>query len=560
MSVSAPLPPPVDLGFPKKFLKWYDDQLQAIDKIVFNPRRFTALGMPTGSGKSVTGMGAALLHPKVKRAVYLTGTKGLQDQLTEFKELGVVDVRGSKNYPCPVVEPGGSLARYRHGRYTVGCDEGPCHSGVWCPKAPDRKLPHLRPDCPYYGAVWDARGAQIVSTNYAMWFAQNEYAEGLGPVDLLILDEAHDSDKELENFLTIEISSDDAKYCKSKFPKGFTLQQWKEWAQHIVRAILLPKLQDLEQMPPADAEGVRERRKVKGLLDTMERLAAIEPLKWAVEEDGSSGKFCPIRVAGYAEQYLFRHIPHVVLMSATLAHKTMADLGIARDEYSFWEAPSRFPLDHRPVISLETTPPVRVNARMSDEDKFFWLRRIDRLIETRSEIGWKGLIHTVSYERMRDLYRRSEFKHLMVIYDPKGQVHGERVFHSLFKAIDFFKSASEPYVLVSPSIVTGYDFPHDDCRYQIIAKVPIPDMRGAIMAARKEIDKDYLGYVAMQKLVQACGRPVRGPEDWAETFIVDDVFSDYFYRVNRKHAPRWFQDAVERVSYIPDPLLVSLPA
>lgn len=556
MNKPAPLPAPCELGFAPKFTRWYDDQIEAFDRIVSNTKRFTALGMPTGGGKSLTGMLTMLLHPGVTRAIYLTANRGLQDQVSRDGEsIGLLDIRGARNYPCTAVEPGSMLSRFRHGRYTVGCDEGPCHSGVWCPYAPDRKQPQIRPSCPYYGRLYDIRRTNFVGSNYAMWFAANEYAEGLGTFDLLLLDEAHDVEKELEGFLTIEISSDECKYVGSKFPKGVALQNWKDWANHF-RGPLAAKIEALDLMPPTDVEGVRERRKLKAIHSKLERLSGIEPLKWVVDEDGLTAKFCPVRVAAYAEEYLFRHIPHVVLMSATLTHKTLSDLGLTREAYTFWEAPSRFPVARRPIYSVETTPPVRVNHAMDEESKFFWMRRIDRIIETRQSLGWKGLIHTVSYERMRDLHRRSDFKDLFVVHDPKGHVHGDQVFHDLPKAIEYFKDSNRPLVLVSPSVVTGYDFPHDDCRYQIIAKIPIPDMRGPLMAARKQIDQGYAGYTAMQKLVQACGRGMRAPDDWCETFIVDDVFADYFYRTNRKHAPQWFQNAIERVDYLPDPLVV----
>jgi ATP-dependent DNA helicase DinG len=544
--VAAPLPHPTELGFPDKFARWYPDQLDAIDRTVFNTRRFTALGMPTGSGKSVTGIAVALLHPEVTRAIYLTSTKGLQDQLaTDFAELGLVDLRGQRNYPCIAVEPGAPLNRYRHGRFTVGCDEGPCHSGVWCPRAPDRKTPNLRPDCPYYQRVFDARRTSLVSSNYAMWFAANEYAEGLGAFDLLILDEAHDADKELEAFLTVEITADDARTAGSKMPHGSSLQNWKDWATQR-RSVLRDRLEQLELMPPADVEGVRERRKLKAVFGKLERLADIEPLKWVVDDDGHTAKFCPLRVAGYAESVLFRGVKHVLLMSATLTHKTLSDLGVSREDYAFWEAPSRFPVDRRPIISVETTPAVRVNARMDEDDKVFWMRRIDRLIEPRRRLGWNGIIHTVSFQRMKELLARSDHRDIMIVHDTGGTR----------EAIREFKESNGPRILVSPSIVTGYDFPDDECRFQIIGKVPIPDMRGPIMKARGELDKEYSGYLAMQKLVQACGRGMRGPNDWCETFIVDDTFGDWFFSRNRKYCPRWFVNAIERVDSLPDPLVV----
>lgn len=379
-----------------------------------------------------------------------------------------------------------------------------------------------------------------------MYFASETFAEGLGPFDLLILDEAHDADKELESFLTVELTAEDCKYIGSKFPKGLALQNWRDWANHF-RGPLAAKLESLSQVPPNDAEGVRDRRRLQNILTKLKRLSEIEPMKWVVDDDGLTAKFCPIRVAGYAETHLFRGVKHVVLMSATLTQKTLADLGIQREQYSFWEAPSRFPVERRPIISVETTPAVRVDSRMNEDDKIFWMRRIDRIIEPRRSLGWKGIIHTVSYQRMKELMARSDHRDIMIVHD----VAGTR------EAIRLFKESNGPRILVSPSIVTGYDFPDDECRFQIIGKVPMPDMRGTIQKARGEIDKEYAGYLAMQKLVQACGRGMRGPQDWCETFIVDSHFADWFMRRYRKHAPRWFIDAIDRVDYLPEPLVVA---
>lgn len=544
----APLPSPVELGFQPKFREWYPEQIEAIDRVVFNPKRFTALAMPTGAGKSPTGIACALLHPEVHRALYLTSTKGLQDQLSaDFANLGLLDLRGSRNYPCIALDEGAIFARYRRGwgRTERGCDEGPCHAGVECPHAPDRRQPGVRPDCAYYGQVFDAKRAGLVSSNYAMYLASEAYAEGLGAFDLVVLDEAHDADKELESFLTLEVSLEECRFVGSKFPASARVEDWCHWAD-FQKGPLAGRLLELESHPIADIDGMQEVRRTKNLLTKLKRLSEVTPLDWIVDiQTGVLAKFSPLKVSRYAEEYLFRGVKHVVLMSATMTRKTTQLLGISPDDVQFWECPSRFPVEHRPVISVNTTPSVRVDMRMSDDDKFMWLRRIDRLIAPRRELGWKGIIHTVSYQRMRDLVASSEHKDIMIVHDSGGTK----------EAIAEFKHVKGPRLLVSPSLVTGYDFPDDDCRFQIIGKVPMPDSRGAIMKARNEFDKDYAGYLAMQKLVQACGRPVRNPWDWAETFIVDDHFL-WFVKKFRKHAPRWFLDAVEYVDYLPEPLMV----
>lgn len=379
-----------------------------------------------------------------------------------------------------------------------------------------------------------------------MYLTGAEYSEGLGDVDLLVLDEAHDADKELENFLTIDITAEDARAVGSKFLKGVESQVWKDWATHH-RGPLASRLEQLELMPPSDVEGMRERRKLKHVLSKLTRLSEIAAMDWLVDAHDSKATLCPTRVAAYAESQLFRGVKHVVLMSATMTPKTCQLLGIKRDDMVFWECPSTFPVRNRPIISVNTTPVVRVNIHMDADDKYMWVRRIDRLIDARRPLDWKGIIHTVSYQRMRDLLKASEHQDIMIVHDTAGTR----------EAIKLFKTSPGPRLLVSPSIVTGYDFPYDECRYQIIGKVPFPDMRGVIMKTRAELDKEYAGYLAMIKLVQACGRGMRAPDDWCETFIVDDIFADYFLRLHGKHAPKWFKQAVEYTDVFPEPLLIT---
>jgi Rad3-related DNA helicase len=284
--IAAPLPSPQELGFAEKFVRFYQDQLTAIDKAVLNAKRFTGLAVPTGGGKSLIGVATALLHPDVKRAVYLTSTKGLQDQAAaDFAAVGMVDVRGQRNYPCRAVQPGEPLEKFKRSRFHVGCDEGPCHAGVDCRDAPakagnGRRLSManiVRPRCEYFGAVWDAWRAPLVITNYAMWLAATEYAEGLGEVDLLILDEAHDADKELESFLTMEISLEDAKALSGKLLTHSDTATWRDWARHHLPK-LAARIEDLETHPPTDVTGVRDLRQLKGVHGKLERLAKIDPL------------------------------------------------------------------------------------------------------------------------------------------------------------------------------------------------------------------------------------------------------------------------------------------
>jgi Rad3-related DNA helicase len=101
-------------------------------------------------------------------------------------------------------------------------------------------------------------------------------------------------------------------------------------------------------------------------------------------------------------------------------------------------------------------------------------------------------------------------------------------------------------------VTTGYDFAGKLCEYQIVAKIPFPDRRNPVVAARTDYDKEYPAYVAMQELVQAVGRGMRSADDQCETAIFDSNCS-WFMRAYRHLAPEWFLSAYRRVETLPTP-------
>lgn len=115
-----------------------------------------------------------------------------------------------------------------------------------------------------------------------------------------------------------------------------------------------------------------------------------------------------------------------------------------------------------------------------------------------------------------------------------------------------FKMADPPAYLVSPSMTTGWDFPDDECRFQIIGKIAWPDRRNKITDARCKQDDEYAPYIAMQQLVQACGRPVRSMDDWSETFCIDNSIV-WFMKYNKRFAPDWFRGAYRISKNVPPP-------
>jgi Rad3-related DNA helicase len=183
-------------------------------------------------------------------------------------------------------------------------------------------------------------------------------------------------------------------------------------------------------------------------------------------------------------------------------------------------------------------PTIRLNFRTTDMELRQWVARIDQIIRPRQDR--KGIVHTISYKRRDVVMVRSKMRDILVSHK---RLDTESVVRK-------FKAAYPPMVLVSPSMATGWDFPDEECRYQIIGKIPYPDTRGKIMKARTKTDKEYTSYVAMQQLVQACGRGVRSESDWCETFVIDDNVK-WFLPNYRHMAPEWFREAYTSVRVVP---------
>lgn len=537
------LPPPVEFGFSGKFSTWRPAQIQALDAIATSTARVIGVVAPCGFGKALFGM-AAVQWLGAERAAYLTSTRGLQDQaVRDFTSLGLVDVRGQQNYPCIALEPGSALARYRNRRkHEATCEDGPCHAGVQCHHAPDPKQRDQEPYCGYYRQVWRAQRARLINSNYAYWMAATNYGQGLGDLDLLVLDEAHEAERELERWLVCELSTEDAGRVNGRLLASTGTAEWATWAaDHNHR--LADRLEYLALRPPQTGEEITERRRLTALKGTLERLAGMDPAGWIVERDQWKVRFSPLDVRAYVESSLLHGVPRVLCMSATLTPKTLENLGFPDAE--LWEFPSTFPVARRPVYACNSIIEVRVGPNMTEQDRELWLERIDAFIDTRRHL--KGVIHSVSYERGQYLYEHSRHRDLM-LWHAKGDAQ---------VGVEALKLHDGPAILVSPSIMTGIDLPGDECRYQIIAKIPIPDPRGPIMQARIAADKSYSWYVAAQKLEQAVGRGMRAEDDWCETFIADDTFGAWFFDRASRFMTEHFRESVIFAPQCPPTLSLS---
>lgn len=507
------LPQPADLGLSSKFRQWRSGQTRAImDMIDYQGRFFTQI-QPTGSGKSLCYVTTAMM--KGGRTLVLTSLKGLQEQLVnDFGDApGITKIMGKSSYTCPNTRQ--------------SCEWAPCSFGTFCTKKNEG-------GCPYYDAIRSATDADIVVTNYAFWHANK--ADRLGEFDLLVCDEAHNAVNHLVDSLSLKVTRKSLATSGIAWPdRGDDLWDWTRVAYTKLDAVIKAKVQQYK----SSVKGITGEtfKKLHTLKQRLRVLTKQAPELWITEYFSDYITYDPLWPPEFAEDLLFRGIPTVLLTSATMGSSTLSMLGVPNVDSKVIEYPSYFPVERRPIYYIPTT---KVDYRINNLGYGLWCDRIDQIISRR--LDRKGIIHTVSYDRRNRITNVSDYSRYF-------HTHQSR---DILRLLEKFKSANSPAILCSPSVVTGWDFPYDQCEYQIIGKVPFPDARRAVDKARREKDPDYSCCMAMQNLVQTCGRGMRYPDDQCENMIIDDHFQ-WFVRKYAKFAPKWWLDAVVTVRTIPEP-------
>jgi Rad3-related DNA helicase len=523
---------PKDLGI--GFPTFRQIQREAGYQAIYGEERFQGLCAPTGCGKS--GIAALVQRMTGWRTAVLTATKGLQEQyLATPRDFDIADIRGKSNYDCY------EMKRTRP-ELRLACDDG---QRMGC------SLKGRDGGCHYEEERNSARRSDFVVTNYAYWFAVNRFrrfgpglelvdketGEVRNPFECLVLDEAHAAPDQLSNFLNCSISEKEInELMEMARPEigedvggweiGEDVGGWAKWAQGRVakvESLLAERQADLlVTRAKAVSRDIEIVRKLEKLVEKLGMMSTMVDKEWVCEYKegtrwGRVWEFDAVWPGRYAEQFLFRGIPRVVLLSATLRPKTLGLLGIRKEVSKFTEWLKIFPGHRCPVYFLPPTKEggkqIRIDRNTTDEDMRLWVEHIDRIIDMRTDR--KGLICTVSYQRQQYFLANSRHRRSML-----GNT-SEKDSESSLEVYRRHVESTLPTILVSPSFSTGWDFPGKSCEFIVICKIAFPDGRSKVMKARKERDEDYPNYMAALDLVQACGRGMRFEEDQCEVFVTD---------------------------------------
>lgn len=347
--------------------------------------------------------------------------------------------------------------------------------------------------------------------NYYTYMAHRLYRS------VLVVDEAHNLIRNIQDKLALRIWQHDARYPQTMQ----TRDQMKRWLETLSPSKLkLKKYSSLyaavtTEAPHYVVERTKDWFNGKGTNRG-------EP------EERDCIKLHPVDISDALPMFWPAETEKVILMSATIGPKDIQELGLDSRRVLYMECKSPIPHEQRPVyvdpiISVSRENMVENSARMGEI--------IADL--AKSHQGEKGVIHAT--------YQMAEIL--------RNHLRGDRyIFHTTDNKRDAFErftssAPSSGMVLVASGMYEGIDLVGDLARWQIIAKVPWKSLGDPAIRYKAEQDEDWYRWQTLKDLIQACGRVCRTPTDYGVTYLFDE--SGYRLLKEGEHLlPQWFREAL----------------
>lgn len=517
--------------------------------------KFFLLNLPVGSGKSHLALMIADWYrknvSKMARFDIITNSKLLQDQYSDTYE-SISDLKGKENYECE--------------SYSCSCAQG---------SEFNRLNKTSCESCPYSFARENYISGGMSLTNFYLYILYAIYnpklMENRG-AKVLIVDEAHEFDDVMSDFISIKITESIVK--KFKFSNEYdiikTLKSVSSINQYVdflkfLNGEILSTMEDMEKgmaSTPRNIKSDKRDLKISKVLKTKNSDVKVmnlitdlkqyqlkievflkeykeNPNNWVLESNWNEKtkqkelSLEPIWAYDYLDKYVFSQYDMVFLMSGTILDKNLfCQLnGLDVTKAVYYSIGSPFPLRNRPIYYM----PLGKMSFKSKEDTFKrYIPYIQKLLDKYK--NKKGIIHTNSFELAKWIENS--------IKDPRLLFHDSSNKDEILK---IHMESEEPTVIVSPSMDTGVSFDNDSARFQIIAKVPYPSLASQKNKMRQANNPDWYSWKTVSGLIQMSGRPVRSNMDYADTIIIDGGFGDVI-KHSSQFLPDWIQEAIKKIN------------
>lgn len=563
----------IDNHFPKE--SYREGQREAIEFALsaYNEgKKVVILECPTGGGKSAIGMTIADMVPT---SYYLTVTKILQDQLVNDFGEQIIELRGRGSYPCNYWDRFGpkmvsrkfmtseELAKNKakHG----DCANGYCRTKLndskdkfkcgncFAVDGPNRsgKLQQLSrgkdySECPYYEQVYQAVNSRKVVMNFSSFLFQTQMTKRFDdPRDLMIIDECHNLEPQLLDFVSVRITDFNLQDFGIFIPKFDSPHAYAVWFEEskmhqLIYDVIKQAISEDNNRLADDMS--RLLKKYKMFMEQMTQ-EGDNNFDWVCEyeEKTASGKtyravtLKPVFATNFVQPLLFRYSSRILMMSATILDVNVVcrSLGIDRDHIASYRMKNRFPVKNRPIY-LDTVGKMTGGKGQMHEWAPPMVKKINEIVDKYPND--RGIIHTHNFAIMDYILKHAS-------PTTKKRLMHQRDFGD---KKDLLKKHSETpgAILIAPAMHEGIDLKDDLSRFQIICKVPYPNcFDDEQLARRVEVDRKYYMWLTALKIVQAYGRSIRSETDQADTYILDESIHK-FLRDTKKMIPGWFTEAL----------------
>jgi ATP-dependent DNA helicase DinG len=576
--------------------------LEELDQALKSKYKFIFLEAPTGFGKSAV---AVTLARFLGSSHICTSTKDLQTQYNrDFPYLS--EVKGRNNFSCIVKEDMGisesceygpclkdddydCIYKTRMSDYDVKA-EGTIYENIdinkfALKKYHDKAKEHSQlikiewKPCLYYHQKWISLKSSHTIYNYKYFLSDLYYSSGVNKRKLLILDEAHTLESEISSFKNIIFSKEALGrfFPKINMPDNKTtdVETWinfcttlrDQFTRYVEKAANILGAGGSGRSSSSGTSGgsssssssnrsgmnstdqdifVSEKNLIDALNYEKNLSSFLEDLRlhkdnWLVtnitkneiDNTVSRIKLEPLVVSNYFKD-IFDKGETSLLMSATILSKEnlCKAVGLKSDDVKFIRIEnSDFPIKNRPIYLMNVA---WLNAKTMNESLPNIVKVLDNLLTVHKND--KGIIHTTSYSQVQFIKNNLSKANLarLIETNPKFDRNEMILKHS---------ESKKPTVLISPSMFLGVDLKDDLSRFQVIVKVPYPDLTDKKVSVLKQRNPKWYEWNTILRLIQAYGRSVRNSEDYANTYILDSSVS-FLLKNGKDMVPKWFSEAI----------------
>lgn len=419
--------------------------------------------------------------------------------------------------------------------------------------------------CPYKEAKYNFETNDVALTNYHLFLTYMLYMPQAWKRSsrVLIIDEAGDFENVVCDFINTKISKpllkmngfDDGEITQAlqvfgKNPEDLDIKTFATIVNNKFIPIAKRVFNRLSRQGETDIKSLKKAQSLGNNLLKWESLLKEyeeDPDNWVLEcefikkynkENKLTDSYYEMSAeAVWSDKHLknkvFSKYDYVIMMSGTLLSKNhIAQYnGFEPEEANYIQMESPFDVKNRQIYFFKN-----LGKQTYSSKKITWSKQkpiLEKILKKHKKD--KGIIHTANYEIQSWINEQIlEDRLLAPVTENRNEI------------LQYHYQSEDATVLVSPSMISGVDLKSDYSRFQVIVKIPYPNLGSKKIKKRMETRPDWYNWKTVSDIIQSYGRSVRNEDDYAKTYILDGAFTNVL-KYNNHLFPQWFLEAINYV-------------